>query len=122
MKTLTISLTAGLFLLAASSLFAQNNLPDANDSACWQSLNALHQCAQVQQDRAMSQAERCTSYPEYQCEPEAQPAQSVRVAKVEKQKKSKAAAANAAQSRQTTGSNSGSEAVAVDVNPANSLR
>jgi hypothetical protein len=121
MKTLTISLTAGLLLLTASSLFAQNNLPDANDSACWQSLNALHQCAQAQQDRAISQAQRCTSYPEYQCQPEAQPAQNVHVAKVQKQKKSKVTAATA-QSHQTTGGSSGSEAVAIDLNPANSLR
>ena len=76
MKLLTILITATLLMLASSSVFAQNSLPDPNDAACWQSLDALHNCAQAQQDRAMAQAERCTSYPEYQCEPEsAQPQQ-----------------------------------------------
>jgi hypothetical protein len=122
MKLLKISLAAATFFLAASSLFAQSNLPDANDGACWQSLTALHQCAQTQQDRAMSQAQRCTSYPEYQCQPEVQTAQNAGVAKVQKHKKSKATAASTAQPHQATGSGSGSEAVVIDVNPANSLR
>ena len=63
MKLLTILLTATLLLLTASAVSAQNSLPDTNDAACWQSLDALHDCAQAQQDRAMAQAERCTSYP-----------------------------------------------------------
>ena len=61
-----------LSLLTAMPVFAQNNLPDANDTVCWQSMTALHNCVQEQQDKAMSQAERCTSYPEYQCEPESE--------------------------------------------------
>lgn len=71
-------------LLATSFLFAQSNLPDPDDSACWQSLAALHDCVQAQQDRAMAQAERCTSYPEYQCQPE--PQQNVHQARLQKQK------------------------------------
>jgi hypothetical protein len=70
MKLAKLFSIVGLLLIATSSLSAQTNLPDANDSACWQSLTALQQCVQAQQDRAMAQAERCTSYPEYQCQPE----------------------------------------------------
>jgi hypothetical protein len=86
-KILTTLLTAALLLVAASSLSAQNNLADPNDSVCWQSLEALHNCAQVQNDRAMAQAQRCTSYPEYQCEPESEhPQQTVHEARIQKPK------------------------------------
>ena len=119
MKLFKISLIAAMFLLAASSLFAQNNLPDSNDSACWQSLNALQQCAQAQQDRAMSQAQRCTSYPEYQCEPESeQPRQMAHVVRLQKQN-AKDVKAAAAQSHRTRGDSTGSEAVVLDLSPAN---
>jgi hypothetical protein len=119
MKLLKISLSAALFLLAASTLFAQNNLPDPNDSACWQSLSALHQCAQVQQDRAISQAERCTSYPEYQCQSESeQPQPMARVARLQKQK-TKDGSAVAQQSHQTPSNSGENHAVVVDVRPAN---
>jgi hypothetical protein len=43
----------------------------------------------MQQEKAMSQAERCTSYPEYQCEPESQqltPQQKAEEARLEKEK------------------------------------
>jgi hypothetical protein len=120
-KVLTSLLTAALLLFSASSLFAQNNLPDPNDNACWQSLETVHKCAQADYDRAMSQALRCTSYPEYQCEPESQPVKNTPVAKAQKQKKSKVASASAAQSHQT-GNGSGSDAVVVDLNSADSLR
>lgn len=122
MKFLKILTLAGSLLVTASVLSAQNNLPDPNDSACWQSLDALHNCAQVQNDRATAQAERCTSYPEYQCEPESQPARNVGVAKVEKQKKSKVASAAAAQSHPVTGNGRESDAVVIELNSANSLR
>ena len=119
MKFLTLLFTAALLLVAASSLSAQNNLPDPNDSACWQSLDALHDCAQVQNDRAMAQAKRCTSYPEYQCEPESEVAQPVvREAHVRKQK-AKDVKAAAAQSHSTPGDNSGSDAVVIGLSPAN---
>lgn len=119
MKLLTISFTAAMLLLTASSLFAQSNLPDPNDSACWQSLSALHECAQAQQDRAMSQAQRCTSYPEYQCEPESeQPRQTAHVVHLQKQS-AKGVKATAAQSHPATGNSAGSDAVAVSLSPAN---
>ena len=119
MKILTTLLTAALLLVAASSLYAQNNLADPNDSACWQSLEALHNCAQVQNDRAMAQAQRCTSYPEYQCEPEAeQPQQTVHAARIQKSK-TKVGSAAAVQSNQTPSDSSGSDAVVINMSPAN---
>jgi hypothetical protein len=117
-KLLTILITASLLLLAASSVSAQNNLPDPNDAACWQSLDALHNCAQAQQDRAMAQAERCTSYPEYQCEPESAQPQHVTAQEARLQKQKTKAASTAAQSRNTSVDNSGSEAVIIQ-SPAN---
>lgn len=116
MKLFTILLTATLLLLTASTVSAQNSLPDPNDAACWRSLDALHDCAQAQQDRAMAQAERCTSYPEYQCEPEsAQPQHAI--AQAARQRKQKAAS-TAAQSPKTSVDTSGSEAVIIQ-SPAN---
>ncbi len=43
MKLLTILITATLLLVAASTVSAQNNLPDPNDAACWQSLGCSAQ-------------------------------------------------------------------------------
>jgi hypothetical protein len=118
-KILTSLLTPALLLVAASSLSAQNNLPDPNDNACWQSLETLRNCAQVQNDRTMAQAQRCTSYPEYQCEPESeQPQQMVQEARLQKQKP-KHGSALVVQSHQTPGNSSGSEAVIINVSPAN---
>lgn len=118
MKLLKLLSIAALLFLAVSTVSAQNNLPDPNDSACWQSLGTLHNCAQVQNDRAMAQAERCTSYPEYQCEPESEQPQMAHVAHVQKQK-SKAGSASAAHSPQTPGNSSGSDAVVINMSPAN---
>jgi len=118
MKLLKLLSIAALLLLAVSTVSAQNNLPDPNDSACWQSLEALHNCAQMQNDRAMAQAERCTSYPEYQCEPESEQPQMVHAAHVQKQK-SKAGSATAAQSHQTPANSSGGDAVVINMSPAN---
>jgi len=117
-KLLRLLSIAALLLLAVSTVSAQNNLPDPNDSACWQSLEALHNCAQMQNNRAMAQAERCTSYPEYQCEPESEQPQMVHAAHVQKQK-SKVGSASAAQSRQTQGNSPGSDAVVINMSPAN---
>jgi hypothetical protein len=119
-KILTTLLTGAVLFVIILSLpsSAQNNLADPNDSACWQSVEALHNCAQVQNDRAIAQAERCTSYPEYQCEAEPdQPQQTASVARVHKQH-SKAASASAVKSHPAQGSNSDSDAVLVG-NPAN---
>ena len=118
MKLLTILITASLLLLAASSVSAQNSLPDPSDAACWQSLDALHNCAQAQQDREMAQAERCTSYPEYQCEPESAQPQHVTTQEARLQKHKTKAASTAVQSRKTSVDPSGSEAVIIQ-SPAN---
>ncbi len=64
-----------LLLLSAAALSAQNTLADPNDDACWSSLAALRACELQAYDRAMDQAQRCTSYPEYQCLPAAEQAE-----------------------------------------------
>jgi len=58
--------------MSAAALPAQNTLPDPHDGACWQSLSTLRACELHQYDRAVDQAERCTSYPECQCRPSAE--------------------------------------------------
>lgn len=63
----------GLLLLCLAPLSAQDSLPNPRDASCWESLATLHACALQQYNRAMAEAERCTSYPEYQCMPEPGP-------------------------------------------------
>lgn len=58
-----------LLLLSVASLSAQSALPNPHDDACWSSLDALRACQLQAYDQAMDQAQRCTSYPEYQCLP-----------------------------------------------------
>ena len=58
-----------LLLLSVAPLSAQNILPNPQDGSCWESLSALRACALEQYNRELDQAERCTSYPEYQCAP-----------------------------------------------------
>ena len=58
-----------LLLLSVATLSAQNTLPNPHDDACWSSLSALRACQLQAYDKAMDQAQRCTSYPEYQCLP-----------------------------------------------------
>jgi hypothetical protein len=58
-----------LLVLSAATLSAQNTLPDPHNDACWQSLSALRACELEQYNLALDQAQRCTSYPEYQCMP-----------------------------------------------------
>ena len=58
-----------LLVLSVVPLSAQNSLPNPHDSSCWESLSTLHTCALEQYNRELDQAERCTSYPEYQCTP-----------------------------------------------------
>jgi hypothetical protein len=67
MKLQKIIAVGILLLLSAAALSAQNALPNPNDDACWSSLAALRACELQAYDRAMDQAQRCTSYPEYQC-------------------------------------------------------
>jgi hypothetical protein len=65
-----------LLLLSVTTLAAQNSLPDPRDGSCWESLSALRGCQMEQYNRAMDEAERCTSYPEYQCMPASEPSDS----------------------------------------------
>jgi hypothetical protein len=58
-----------LLLLSVATLSAQNTLPNPHDDACWSSLSALRACQLQAYDQALDQAQRCTSYPEYQCLP-----------------------------------------------------
>ncbi len=58
-----------LLLLSVATLSAQNALPNPHDDACWSSLEALRACQIQAYDQAVDQAQRCTSYPEYQCLP-----------------------------------------------------
>jgi hypothetical protein len=64
-----------LLLLSVTALSAQSSLPNPHDDACWSSLSALRACELKAYDQAMDQAQRCTSYPEYQCLPADQPVQ-----------------------------------------------
>ena len=69
MKAKTLVLISFLFVLSAIGLQAQNALPDAHNDACWQSLDSLRACQLQQEKIAADYAQRCTSYPEYQCAP-----------------------------------------------------
>jgi hypothetical protein len=80
MKIQKTILVGTLLLLSVAGLSAQNTLLDPNDDACWSSLAALRACELQAYDHAMDQAQRCTSYPEYQCLPATQqPEQKVSV-------------------------------------------
>lgn len=65
-KLLTIGF---LLMISVAALSAQNTLPNPNDDACWSSLDALRACQSQAYNAYMDQAQRCTSYPEYQCLP-----------------------------------------------------
>jgi hypothetical protein len=67
-----------LLVISAAGLSAQNTLPNPNDDACWSSLRALRACQLQAYNAYMDQAQRCTSYPEYQCLPAEEPQQSVK--------------------------------------------
>lgn len=69
MKIKTLVITGILLLMSAVALPAQNTLPDANNDSCWQSLSSLRACQLAEQQREADYAQRCTSYPEYQCIP-----------------------------------------------------
>jgi|SRR6516164_8959091 len=59
----------GILLLGSVlGVSAQNSFPDPYNDACWQNLAALRACEEAEYDRATDFAQRCTSYPEYQCE------------------------------------------------------
>jgi|SRR5579862_1010386 len=67
MKIQNFVMTALLLVVTAVTLPAQNTLPTANDNSCWSSLSALRACQLQTEERAQAYAERCSSYPEYQC-------------------------------------------------------
>ena len=72
MKTQLMKITpvVMLLLVSALSLSAQSTLPDPHNDSCWSSLSSLRACQlQVEQEQ-QDYAQRCTSYPEYQCIPE----------------------------------------------------
>src|SRR5689334_17234340 len=62
-----------LVVLTASLASAQITV-DSNDDSCWQNISSLRACQAAQQRLAELQAQQCTSFPEYQCAPEEQPA------------------------------------------------
>ncbi|MGA7461740.1 MAG: hypothetical protein WBW69_16035 [Candidatus Korobacteraceae bacterium] len=71
MKTLKVASVGMLFLLlSVASMAAQNTMPDPNNASCWSSLAALHACQLQAYQQEQDYAQRCTSYPEYQCIPE----------------------------------------------------
>jgi hypothetical protein len=78
MKLQRLIPVALLLLLSVATLSAQNAVPNPHDDACWSSLSALRACEIQAYDQAMDQAQRCTSYPEYQCLPADQPEQKVK--------------------------------------------
>ncbi len=75
MKTQKLIAIGILLLASVAALSAQNTLPNPNDDACWSSLDALRACQVQAYNAALDQAQRCTSYPEYQCLPADEPTQ-----------------------------------------------
>ncbi len=69
MKIAKLLSLLALILITASLVSAQGAV-DVNDDSCWQSLSSLRACQIAQQQLVTAQAERCTSFPEYQCTPE----------------------------------------------------
>lgn len=115
MKFAKLFSLAALVLLTASLASAQIAV-NPNDDACWQSLSSLRACQTVQLERAASQAERCTSFPEYQCAPEPEAATKHSQAKETKsEKKGPATGVTAFQTHvpRTTDSKEGSNAAVI---------
>lgn len=75
MKTLKLISIGVLLLVSVATLPAQTSLPNPHDDACWSSLAALRACQLQAYDQAVGYAQRCTSYPEYQCNDYYQPQQ-----------------------------------------------
>ncbi len=71
MKTLKLASVGMMFLLlSVASMAAQNTLPDPHNASCWSSVAALQACQLQAYQQEQDYAQRCTSYPEYQCIPE----------------------------------------------------
>jgi hypothetical protein len=73
MKTLKLISIGALLLVSVATLSAQTNLPNPHDDACWSNLAALRACQIQAYDQAVNYAQRCSSYPEYQCNDYYQP-------------------------------------------------
>lgn len=70
MKTVKLLSIGVLLLVSVATLSAQNNLPNPNNDSCWSSVAALRACQLQAYQQEQDYAQRCTSYPEYQCIPE----------------------------------------------------
>jgi len=81
MKTLKLISIGVLLLVSVGALSAQTSLPNPHDDACWSSLAALRACQLKAYDQAVDYAQRCSSYPEYQCNDYYQPQQQKTAAK-----------------------------------------
>jgi hypothetical protein len=81
MKTLKLISIGVLLLVSVATLSAQTSLPNPHDDACWSNLAALRACQLKAYDQAVEYAQRCTSYPEYQCNDYYQPQQQKTAAK-----------------------------------------
>jgi len=81
MKTLKLFTIGALLLVSVATLSAQTSLPNPHDDGCWSSLTALRACQLQAYDQAVDYAQRCTSYPEYQCNDYYQPQQQKTAAK-----------------------------------------
>lgn len=75
MKTLKLVSISVLLLVSVATLSAQTSLPNPHDDACWSSLAALRACQLQTYEQAVAYAQRCSSYPEYQCNDYYQPQQ-----------------------------------------------
>jgi hypothetical protein len=73
MKPQKLLIIGFLVLISVSGVSAQNTLPNPNDNSCWSSLEALRACQLQAYNAEAGYAQRCTSYPEYQCAPVEQP-------------------------------------------------
>jgi hypothetical protein len=69
MKPQKLLMIGFLVLISVAGVSAQNTLPNPNDNSCWSSLEALRACQLQAYNAETDYAQRCTSYPEYQCAP-----------------------------------------------------
>ena len=69
MKLQKLFMIGFLVLISVAGVSAQNTLPNPNDNSCWSSLEALRACQLQAYNAEIDYAQRCTSYPEYQCAP-----------------------------------------------------
>jgi hypothetical protein len=98
MKLIPLALVLLLLMFSAANLPAQNTLPDPHNDSCWSSLAALRGCQLQASEQTQDFAQRCTSYPEYQCIPD--------YVSLERQPSAKQAANRVAQKPVTTPSSS----------------